>query len=123
MTGSSHMSLRVPSLTYVWWPGLVLDMQGGVLSDLKSGPVWSFCLIWLQPGPGPVLPDGHLSKTRPGLVWTGPCRSFASRGPVETSCNSNLYIDLPNLWNPPSNIQMIPHQNRAWYGLLNSYAQ
>ena len=53
--------------------------------------------MWLQPGPGPVLPDGQLSKTRPGLVWTGPGQCFALI----------LYTDLPNTpttphYTPPS---------------------
>ena len=85
-----------------------------VASDLKSSPVWSFCLIWLQPGPGPVLPDRHLSKTGPGLVWTGPCQSFASKRPVETSCNQYYILIYPNhtlfnLASKPSDSQPARH--------------
>ena len=84
------------------WAVLTCRPAGG--SDLKSSPVWSFCLIWLQPGPGPVFPDRHLSKTGPGPVWTGPCWSFASKQLVEPSCNQYyilMYLNLTSLHPPP----------------------
>ncbi|KAF8186692.1 hypothetical protein BJ912DRAFT_1112207, partial [Pholiota molesta] len=65
------------------------SLQEDASSAWKSGPVRSFALKGLGPGPRPVHPFPKSAKNRTGPMRTGPYRSFAVQRPVKTGHGSD----------------------------------
>jgi hypothetical protein len=93
----------------------------GINSVLRSGPVWSFTLEVVQPGPRPVAIYGNILKTRLRLLSTSLCWSGCSQA---TSWNWSFQRLVDNQ-SRPVGFQLQPTirmpNPKVWRCLFNSF--